>query len=155
MTNSHCALPDRLYKVDSLATCPAADTTGNGPGYKTVDACSRQVSGADSRHWQACRTPPLSTSFPRLGRLPAVARVEYVARGVARPGLPRAEGVGLVPNPDLLTLTQVAERLQVSRWTIYQLIWAGELASVHIGRCHRIRNKDVDAYIERLGPDAA
>jgi excisionase family DNA binding protein len=47
-----------------------------------------------------------------------------------------------VPDPDLLTLTQVAERLQVSRWTIYQLIWAGELRSVHIGRCHRVRARD-------------
>ena len=42
-------------------------------------------------------------------------------------------------QPDLLTLAQVAERLQVSRWTVYQLIWAGELRSVHIGRCHRVR----------------
>jgi excisionase family DNA binding protein len=60
-----------------------------------------------------------------------------------------------VPNPDLLTLAQVAERLQVSRWTVYQLIWAGELPSVHIGRCHRVCTKDVDTYIERLGPEVA
>ena len=58
-------------------------------------------------------------------------------------------------EPDLLTLAQVAERLQVSRWTVYQLIWAGELPSVHIGRCHRVRAKDVDAYIENLGAGAA
>ncbi len=58
-------------------------------------------------------------------------------------------------DPDLLTLAQVAEHLQVSRWTVYQLIWAGELHSVHIGRCHRVRAKDVDAYIENLGADAA
>ena len=60
-----------------------------------------------------------------------------------------------MPDPDLLTLTQVAERLQVSRWTVYQLIWAGELCSVHIGRCHRVRARDVDAYIDRLGPEVA
>lgn len=58
-------------------------------------------------------------------------------------------------EPDLLTLAQVAERLQVSRWTVYQLIWAGELRSVHIGRCHRVRARDVDAYIDRLGPEVA
>ena len=39
-----------------------------------------------------------------------------------------------------------------SRWTVYQLIWAGELPSVHIGRCHRVRAKDVDAYIEGSAP---
>jgi excisionase family DNA binding protein len=63
--------------------------------------------------------------------------------------------VSVVPEPDLLTLTQVAERLQVSRWTVYQLIWAGELHSVHIGRCHRVRARDVDAYVENLGAGAA
>lgn len=60
-----------------------------------------------------------------------------------------------MPSPELLTLDQVAERLQVSRWTVYQLIWAGQLPSIHIGRCHRIRARDFDAYIERLGPDVA
>jgi excisionase family DNA binding protein len=59
-----------------------------------------------------------------------------------------------MPTPDLLTLTQVAERLQVSRWSIYQLIWAGDLPSVHIGRCHRIRAKDLETYIEALGAQA-
>jgi excisionase family DNA binding protein len=66
----------------------------------------------------------------------------------------RFEGA-VMPDPDLLTLSQVAERLQVSRWTVYQLVWNGELHSVHIGRCHRIRRQDVDAYIERLGAGAA
>jgi excisionase family DNA binding protein len=60
-----------------------------------------------------------------------------------------------MPDPDLLTLSQVAERLQVSRWTVYQLIWNGELHSVHIGRCHRVRARDVDAYVDRLGTGAA
>ncbi|MHA6631777.1 helix-turn-helix domain-containing protein [Pseudonocardia sichuanensis] len=58
-------------------------------------------------------------------------------------------------SPELLTLSQVAERLQASRWTVYQLIKAGELPSIHIGRCHRIRAQDFDTYIERLGTDAA
>jgi excisionase family DNA binding protein len=65
------------------------------------------------------------------------------------------EGAVAMSSPELLTLTQVAERLQVSRWTVYQLIWNGELPSVHLGRCHRIRAKDFDTYIERLGPGAA
>jgi hypothetical protein len=47
----------------------------------------------------------------------------------------RLEGA-VMPDPDLL-------------------IWNCELHSVHIGRCHRIRRQDVDAYIERLGAGAA
>lgn len=60
-----------------------------------------------------------------------------------------------VPQPDLLTLTQVAERLQVSHWTVYQLIWNKELHSVHLGRCHRVRVRDIDAYLDSLDPDGA
>lgn len=56
--------------------------------------------------------------------------------------------------PELLTLAQVAERMQVSRWIVYQLIWSGELRSVHLGRCHRIRAKDFEDYLERLGGDS-
>ena len=69
--------------------------------------------------------------------------------GRGRP-LPGGE---IVSTPDLLTLNQVAERLQVSRWTVYQLIWAGELPSVHLGRCHRIRTADIDRYIDELLDD--
>ena len=63
--------------------------------------------------------------------------------------------VPAVDEPDLLTLQQVADRLQVSRWTVYQLVWAGELPSVHLGRCHRIRARDYEAYIARLGAGTA
>jgi excisionase family DNA binding protein len=59
--------------------------------------------------------------------------------------------VPVVDAPDLLTLPQVAARLQVSRWTVYQLIWAGELPSIHLGRCHRVRVRDCEAYVARLG----
>ena len=36
--------------------------------------------------------------------------------------------VPAVDEPDLLTLQQVADRLQVSRWTVYQLVWAGPIS---------------------------
>ena len=54
-------------------------------------------------------------------------------------------------EPDLLTLAQVAQRLQVSRWTVYQLIWAGELCSVHIGSCHRVL-LETSTPTSNLGP---
>jgi excisionase family DNA binding protein len=56
-----------------------------------------------------------------------------------------------VLEPDLLTLQQVADRLQMSRWSVYQLIWSGRLPSVHLGRCHRVRARDFEDYLDRLG----
>ncbi|MFF0624711.1 helix-turn-helix domain-containing protein [Streptomyces sp. NPDC004296] len=47
----------------------------------------------------------------------------------------------------LLTVDQVADRLRVSRWTVYNLIRSRELASLTVGRCRRITEAAVDAYI--------
>ena len=58
-------------------------------------------------------------------------------------------------NARLLTVDQVAEVLQISRWTVYRLIWANDLRSVQIGRCRRIPRKALDAYLARLTSEAA
>lgn len=55
----------------------------------------------------------------------------------------------------LLTVDQVAEVLQISRWTVYRLIWATDLHSVQIGRCRRIPRKALDAYLAWLTREAA
>ncbi|MGY5123502.1 helix-turn-helix domain-containing protein [Streptomyces nigrescens] len=47
----------------------------------------------------------------------------------------------------LLTVDQVAARLRVSRWTVYNLIRSHELGSLTIGRCRRISEAALDAYI--------
>ncbi len=64
------------------------------------------------------------------------------------------------PSPDrldarLLTVDQVAEVLQISRWTVYRLIWANNLRSVQIGRCRRVPREALDAYLARLIGEAA
>ncbi|MFI0906563.1 helix-turn-helix domain-containing protein [Streptomyces sioyaensis] len=60
-----------------------------------------------------------------------------------------------MPNA-LLTVDQVAARLYVSRWTVYNLIRSQELASLTIGRCRRISEAALDAYISlRTEQDAA
>jgi excisionase family DNA binding protein len=46
--------------------------------------------------------------------------------------------LGRTAPPVLLTVDQVAAHLQVSRWTVHNLIRSRELASVTIGRCRRI-----------------
>lgn len=51
----------------------------------------------------------------------------------------------LVYNPQ-----DAAAELGVSRQTIYALMAAGELPSVKIGRCRRIRHEALVAYLDRL-----
>ena len=48
----------------------------------------------------------------------------------------------------LLTLPQVADRLQVSMSTVRRRIAAGELPVVVIGRNHRVRPADLARYVE-------
>lgn len=55
--------------------------------------------------------------------------------------------------PLLLTVDQVAARLQVSRWTVYNLIRSRELASVTISRARRISEAAVHNYIARLSEE--
>ncbi|MBW1599733.1 helix-turn-helix domain-containing protein [Streptomyces sp. JJ38] len=49
----------------------------------------------------------------------------------------------------LLNVDQVAARLQVSRWTVYQLIRSRELASFTIGRCRRVSETALHDFITR------
>jgi excisionase family DNA binding protein len=55
----------------------------------------------------------------------------------------------------LLTVDQVAETMQISRWSVYRLIWANDLRSVQIGRCRRVPQEALDAYLTRLISEAA
>jgi excisionase family DNA binding protein len=47
----------------------------------------------------------------------------------------------------VLTVDQVAERLGISRWKVHDLIRSRTLASFKIGRCRRISEAAVDAYV--------
>ncbi|GAA0509686.1 helix-turn-helix domain-containing protein [Saccharopolyspora thermophila] len=50
----------------------------------------------------------------------------------------------------LLTVEQAAERLSLSRTTMFRLIKTGEIASVRIGKARRIPAEALDAYVNRL-----
>ena len=52
---------------------------------------------------------------------------------------------------DYLTVDEVAERLKVSRWKVYELIRSRELASFLVGRCRRI---PANAVAELVAPAA-
>jgi excisionase family DNA binding protein len=56
--------------------------------------------------------------------------------------------------PRLLTPNEVAEQLRVSTMTVYRLIKAGDLRAARIGKSFRIREEDVDAYLQSRFSDA-
>lgn len=51
---------------------------------------------------------------------------------------------------EFMTVQAAADRLQVSRWMVYQLIWDQRVASVQIGRCRRIVRQSLDKYVAEL-----
>lgn len=53
-----------------------------------------------------------------------------------------------------LTPAEVAEQLRVSSMTVYRLIKSGELRAARIGKSYRIREEDVDAYLQDRYSDA-
>ena len=55
----------------------------------------------------------------------------------------------------LLTAAEVADQLRVSTMTIYRLIRSGELAAVRVGRNYRVRQRDLEAYLDAQVVDPA
>ena len=49
----------------------------------------------------------------------------------------------------LLTVQEVAARMRVSNMTVYRLIQAGDLRATRVGRSYRLRQRDVDSYLDR------
>ncbi|MGA7133873.1 MAG: excisionase family DNA-binding protein [Mycobacterium sp.] len=56
----------------------------------------------------------------------------------------------LADQGELITVQAAANRLAVSRWMIYRLLWDQQIKSVQIGRCRRIVRKSFDEYIAGL-----
>jgi excisionase family DNA binding protein len=50
----------------------------------------------------------------------------------------------------LLTVTEAATRLGIGRTLMYELIRAGAIPSVRVGRLRRIRSADLEAYAAEL-----
>ena len=47
-----------------------------------------------------------------------------------------------------LTVQEVADLMRVSSMTVYRLIKSGELPAARISSSYRLREEDVDAYLE-------
>jgi excisionase family DNA binding protein len=50
---------------------------------------------------------------------------------------------------ELLAIADVARLLGVSRWSVYELMRAGELIPIRVGERARFEPADVRAYLER------
>lgn len=61
----------------------------------------------------------------------------------------------LPPDEVYLTVPEVADRLRISRWKVYELIRTRELASFTVGRCRRVPAHAVAEMVDRLISDAA
>lgn len=50
--------------------------------------------------------------------------------------------------PPLLTVAEVADLFRVSSMTVYRLIRTGELPAVRVGRSYRVREDDLQSYLQ-------
>jgi excisionase family DNA binding protein len=53
------------------------------------------------------------------------------------------------PTERLLTVNEIADRLAISRDTVYRLVRSGDLHTVRVGERLRFRPPEIDAYLER------
>lgn len=53
-----------------------------------------------------------------------------------------------MPQYNLLTVEEVAAILRISATTVRELILRGELAAIKAGRAYRIKQSDVDAFLQ-------
>ena len=55
---------------------------------------------------------------------------------------------------NLLTVMETAEKLKVGKSTVYNILQSGELPAVRIRSAWRIRETDLEDYVERMITDA-
>ena len=51
-------------------------------------------------------------------------------------------------GPEMLTVADIAERLNVSNMTVYRRIQSGELKAYRFGRAFRVYEADLNAYMK-------
>lgn len=52
--------------------------------------------------------------------------------------------------PDLLTLKQCQQALQIGRCSVLQLVQSGELRAFKLKGCWRVRRTDLEEYVKRF-----
>ncbi|TVR20724.1 MAG: helix-turn-helix domain-containing protein [Ilumatobacter sp.] len=87
----------------------------------------------------------------------AAVGIAGLADGSARPLRSRPRPIKHVDRPStadvdqlLLTITQASTILNIGRSTIYELIWAGQLTPVQLGRSVRFRRTDLEHFVDSM-----
>ncbi|WP_030755961.1 MULTISPECIES: helix-turn-helix domain-containing protein [unclassified Streptomyces] len=57
-------------------------------------------------------------------------------------------------SPVLCTVKDAVVLLRLGRSTVYELMAAGELPFIKLGRARRIKRADIDAFVARLQPQS-
>ncbi|WP_293782154.1 helix-turn-helix domain-containing protein [uncultured Aeromicrobium sp.] len=52
-------------------------------------------------------------------------------------------------EPDFLTVAEVAERMRVSKMTVYRLVHSGELEAIRVGRSFRVSEQALSDYLAK------
>ena len=73
--------------------------------------------------------------------LASAAHADYLGRNVYMPARRSYAG-----DP-LLTVSEVAATMRVSNMTVYRLIKSGQLAALRVGKNYRIRESDMNTYL--------
>jgi excisionase family DNA binding protein len=81
--------------------------------------------------------------------------VQLIEYGNAIGSTGKGDPMDTEPGGELITVQAAADRLAVSRWMVYQLIWDGRIKSVQIGRCRRIVWQSLNDYLSGLIEGAA
>ena len=76
-----------------------------------------------------------------------VADVQHVARVTREDGERVNEPQAFVTG-GLLTVAEVAAAMRVSNMTVYRLIKGGELPAVRVGKNYRLRESDLERFLE-------
>ena len=120
---------------------------------KPTKQSGRSVNRRTGRRTHACAASPnASHTTKHYSQLDHLARIDFDnSTGSMRKG----NRMDTETGGELITVQEAADRLAVSRWMVYQLIWDQQVKSVQIGRCRRIVRQSFEDYLSGLIEGAA
>src|SRR5713101_2596372 len=87
--------------------------------------------------------------YPMAPVTEAMLRRSGRGRCIANPGRKESRMARRSPGiTRLLTVAEVASVMRVSRMTVYRLIRRGQLKAIRVGRNYRVREEDLNEYLE-------
>lgn len=69
--------------------------------------------------------------------------------------MPSTDGAAVISVEEFISVTEAARRLNLSRWTVYELVRRGEITAAKYGNKWQVRPRSVTAYAKRLMGESA